>query len=277
MAGEGGEGREGGEGSSEEKEFSEYVEHLKEKYGEGGVKEAENAQPKQDEHDVGVQEVPEAAEKRTEPDDFASYVEYLRRKYYSKSESKAEDPTLEVNVKTDEETDDRAESSTPGDVRQEHAERQQPAEPVNGSKIEGDAKAEEAPNPRHDQAPSGPEVGAYLHGEHKDWLEKQSARSETKQEGVSESPERANDSSAAVSSARVGVSPKLGEVEGEVRVSQAGANERAKDTETVEGRAEIPQPHECATLKGDEAGSRPEKRVEAGAAEPGQGDLGNRA
>ena len=238
MAGEGGEGREGGEGSSEEKEFSEYVEHLKEKYGEGGVKEAENAQPKQDEHDVGVQEVPEAAEKRTEPDDFASYVEYLRRKYYSKSESKAEDPTLEVNVKTDEETDDRAESSTPRDVRQEHAERQQPAEPANASKIERDGKAEEAPDPRQDRAPCEPEVGAYQHGENEDRLEHQSARSETKQEGISESPERANDSPEAATSARVRGSPQLREVQGEARVSQAGADGRAKETETVEGRAE---------------------------------------
>src|SRR2546428_942417 len=267
MAGEGGEGREGGERSSEEEEFSEYVEHLKKKYGEGRVERAEDAQPKQDESEVGVLEVHEAADERTEPDDFASYVEYLRRKYESESESEPQDLTLEANVKTNEETDDRTESSTPGDAQREPAERLQAAEPASTSKIEGDAKAEEAPDSSQDQAAGGPEVGAYQHGEHEDRLEQQSARSGTKQEGVSESPEKTNDSPEAASSAQVGVGPKLGEVEGEVWVSQAGGNERAKETETVEGRAEIPQPHEGAPLKADEAVSCQEQRVAAVGAE----------
>ncbi len=271
MAGKGeGRRKEGGEAPSEREDFSEYVEYLKEKYGESGGEDAEKAEPKQDEpkdhHEANIQSKSDVERERNELDDFASYVEHLRLKYEFESESKAEDPTLEANVKTEREAGDRAESRAPGDLGHEFAESQQrPAELANASKIEGGTKAEEAPDPRQDQAPGGLEVGASQQEGNDDRLEHQSATSETKREVVSGPHERVNDSPEAANPARVGENPKSGEARGEkeARVSQAGAEERPKEMKTIEGRVEFPQPHEGATLKTNEANSRQEREVAA--------------
>src|SRR5437899_1128566 len=153
-----GEGRpEGrGEGRNEREDFAEYVEYLREKYGEGGGADAEKVESKQEEPEdspqKGMRGASEAELERNEVDEFASYVEHLRQTYGPEGGSKAEDPTLEANVKTDSETDDRAESSNRADVQRELAESRQVAEPANASKMEGNTKAEEVPALREDQA-----------------------------------------------------------------------------------------------------------------------------
>src|SRR2546427_13185120 len=156
-----GEGRpEGsGEGRNEQEDCSEYVEYLTEKYGEGGGADAEKVESKEEEPEdspqKGMRGASEAELERNELDDFASYVEHLRQTYGPEGGSKAEDPMLEANVKAEGETDDGAESSTPGDVQRELPESQQLVEPVNVAMIEGDTKAEDAPALRQDQAHSG--------------------------------------------------------------------------------------------------------------------------
>jgi hypothetical protein len=271
--------KEGEEAPSDREDFSEYVEYLKEKYSESSVENAEKVEPRQDEPgdspEVNIESASDAERERNELDEFRSYVKYLRQKYEFEGESKDEDPTHEANVKTEREAHDKEESSAPGNVQRELAESQQPAELANASMIGGNTKTEEAPDTRQDQAPGGLEVGGYQQEDNDDRLEQQTARSETKQEGVSGPPERANGSPEAANPARVGESPKSGEVrgEGEARVSKAGAGERAKEMEPIEGRVEIPQPHEGATLKTNEANSRQERDVAAVGPEPGQAFL----
>ena len=131
---------------------------------------------------------------------------------------------------------------------------------------DGGGKAERALAPERERAQGELKVGAYQQEENDDPLEQQSARSEAKREGVSELPERVNDPKEAAEPARVGASPRLGEA----RVSQAGGEERAKETKTDEGHAEITKSHEGTTSKTDETNSRPERGVAAVGAESRQ-------
>src|SRR3989441_4100194 len=131
---------------------------------------------------------------------------------------------------------------------------------------DGGGKAERALAPERERDQGELKVGAYQQEENDDPLEQESARSEGKREGVSELPERVNDPKEAAEPARVGASPRLGEA----RVSQAGGEERAKETKTDEGHAEITKSHEGTTSKTDETNSRPERGVAAVGAESRQ-------
>src|SRR2546425_5306475 len=186
----------------------------------------------------------------------------------------------EHNERREDETDElqelrdriRARGEKPGDEGQERNEADEFRSYVEHLRMKygpgGGGEAERAPAPeQRDRAQGESEVGAYQREQNDNRLEQQSARSETKREGVPESPERANDSVEAADPARVGESPKLREVKGEREASldRAGVEGRAQESETVEGRAETPQPHESVAQKTHEESPRPERGVAAAA------------
>src|SRR5437870_4989915 len=132
---------------------------------------------------------------------------------------------------------------------------------------EGGAKPSALAPEQTDRTQDELEVGAYHQEENDDRLEQQPATSETRREGLSGPPERANDSTEAADPARVGATPKLREMrgEGEERLDQAGVEGRAQESGAVEGRAETPQSHESVAPKTGEERSRPERGVAAAA------------
>src|SRR2546426_4869848 len=100
-----------------------------------------------------------------------------------------------------------------GDARQEQS------EPDFGSFVEhlkarygpdGGGEPDRAPAPERERGQGELDVGAYERGENDERLEQQSATSETKREGVSGQPERADDSPEAADPSRVGESPSGG-------------------------------------------------------------------
>src|SRR2546428_3987802 len=89
---------------------------------------------------------------------------------------------------------------------------------------EGGAKPSAVAPEQRDRTQDELDVGAYQNEENDDGLEQQPATSETRREGLSGPPERANDSAEGADPARVEASPKLREMrrEGEKRLDQAG-------------------------------------------------------
>src|SRR5256712_11630070 len=206
-------------------------------------------------------------ERNERREDETDELQELRDRIRARGERSADDPAGRPD--DEREVGEGAESRT--EAGQERNELDEFASYVEYLKMrygpDGCGKAERALAPERERAQGELKVGAYQQEENDDPLEQQSARSEAKREGVSELPERVNDPKEAAEPARVGASPRLGEA----KVSQA--EERVKELEPAEGRAETPRPNEGATLKNDEAESRSERGVAAVSAEPRQAYL----
>src|SRR2546422_3242817 len=177
-------------------------------------------------------------ERNERREDETDELQELRDRIRARGERSADDPAGRPD--DEKEVGEGAESRS--EAGQERNELDEFASYVEYLKMrygpDGGGEAKRALAPERDRALGELEGGAYQREENDDPLEPHSATLEAKRGGVSGPPERANDPKEAADPARVGASPRSGEA----KVSQA--EERVKEVEPAEGRAETPRPNE---------------------------------